>query len=143
MSACDKEENCVDLTLHIRDDVQRLWDLDTLGIRGEDAHVTKEVFSSDIADKIVSEMQRDDEGRYKVTLPWNAMADQLSDNYEIAKLRLAITTNKLKRLKMYEAYDEVFQEWKKEGIIEVVEDGMRTDGRVHYLPHRPVIRVTS
>jgi hypothetical protein len=46
----------------------------------------------------------------------------------------------LKALNLYERYNEVFKEWRAEGIIEAV-PAAHEEG--HYLPHRPVLKEAS
>ena len=50
--------------------------------------------------------------------------------------------NKLEKNGNYNEYDQVFQEWLKEGIIEKVNDS-EISTSVHYLPHRHVVKLSS
>lgn len=52
------------------------------------------------------------------------------------------TIEKLKCQNLLQAYDNVFQEWLSEGIIEIVSK-TEDEGLNHYLPHRPVIKEHS
>lgn len=80
-----------------------------------------------------------DEGRYEVCLPWIDGHPPLPDNYDLARTRLSSTLMKLESLNFYQEYDSVFQDWKREGIIEEV-DSLNNSTRANYLPHRPVIK---
>ncbi|KAL5472994.1 hypothetical protein EMCRGX_G027441 [Ephydatia muelleri] len=111
--------------------LQAFWDLDTMGIRGEDCIYSR--FTKNIS------LQ---DGRYCVHLPWKEPHPLLPDNYELSKDRLF---NLLRRLRqspdILNQYDAVIQDQIKCGIVEVVE--AQDSGivrRTHYIPHHAVIR---
>jgi len=81
-----------------------------------------------------------EEGRYEVCLPWKENWCLLGRSWHLAERRLQTTTIRLKALNPYERYNDVFKEWRAEGIIEVV-PVVREEG--HYLPHRPVLKEAS
>ncbi|XP_024875905.1 uncharacterized protein LOC112457207 [Temnothorax curvispinosus] len=81
-------------------------------------------------------------GRYEVCLPWVETHPSLPNNRELAEKRLITTTKKLKSSVLYDEYDQVFNDWLAEGIIEVVPDD-EIDQEAHYLPHRGVVKVGS
>ena len=80
-------------------------------------------------------------GRYTVSLPWKESMPCLPDNYMLCCKRL---TGLLKRLnqnpQLLLQYDGVIRDQIKQGIVEVVPNPQDSEGRVHYLPHHPVIR---
>ena len=71
-------------------------------------------------------------------MPWIQEHKPLHDNLNLAKKRLNNFMNKLEKNGCYNEYDQVFQEWLKEGIID---SGIGTS--VHYLPHRHVVKLSS
>ena len=87
-------------------------------------------------------MTRQPNGRYKVSMPWIQGHKPLHDNLNLAKKRLDNIMNKLEKDGYCNEYDQVFQEWLKEGIIEEVNDS-EIGTSVHYLPHRDVVKLSS
>ncbi|GFS65219.1 DUF1758 domain-containing protein [Trichonephila inaurata madagascariensis] len=66
----------------------------------------------------------------------------LYDKYDTAESRLRTATKRLINENYFEAYDNVFQQWELDGVIEAVPiDQLAKE--VHYLPHRPVIKPSS
>eukprot|EP00794_Sanderia_malayensis_P019302 gene19302-biopygen16181 len=107
----------------------RLWDLDSIGIR--------EVVSvhENTLDNILFTGKR-----YSVGLPWKLGHNPLPSNYSISLQRLKSQVKKLQQNpQMYEQYDEINTQQNKEGIIEEVTE-LETERKVHYLPHRAVVR---
>ena len=123
------ESRVVDDTLH--GDLDRLWDLDSVGIRDKDTVL--EAFEKNLSFK---------DGKYLVHLPWKEQHGLLPDNFENCVARLS---SQLKRLRkdpeILKEYDSVIQDQLQSGIIEQVDCAKRPDvGRVHYLPHHGVTR---
>ncbi|KAL3092962.1 hypothetical protein niasHS_004989 [Heterodera schachtii] len=81
------------------------------------------------------------EGRYECGLPWNERIKDLPTNFQQARARLCGTVKKLRELNLVDEYQKIFNEWEKNGIIERVPDPSQSTGPVHYLPHRPVIKM--
>jgi hypothetical protein len=80
--------------------------------------------------------------RYEVKLPWKEENELLPDNYKLSINRL---NSQLRRFKakpnVLEEYDRVINEQLKTGVIERAEESTpRSLGKVHYLPHRDVVR---
>ncbi|XP_066940954.1 uncharacterized protein [Macrobrachium rosenbergii] len=86
-------------------------------------------------------------GRYEVSLPWKSdVAKQsLKNNEKLACKRLENLNLKfVKTPGLRERYDEVFEEYEKDDIIEEVPHSeISSVYPVYYLPHRPVIRESS
>ena len=122
--------------------VSELWSLENIGIRDPIEVRAKHVVEDQVLRNFQESVARNEDGRYKVGLPWKLESVELPDNKETALLRLKNTTKKLKNegTGMYEAYDEIFQAWLEEGIIETVEN---TSSKGFYLPHRPVFKPSS
>ncbi|GBO13856.1 hypothetical protein AVEN_267481-1 [Araneus ventricosus] len=66
----------------------------------------------------------------------------LPDNFNLAKKRLEITTEKLLSRNLYDKYENGFQEWLDEGIIEEVPPN-EVASYGDYLPNRPVIKESN
>ncbi|GBN10835.1 hypothetical protein AVEN_132554-1 [Araneus ventricosus] len=84
-----------------------------------------------------------EDGRYKVSLPWKGDNLPLTINKEIAMKRLETSTRKLLHENLSTAYDDVFKEWASLRIIE--NDPVESSSRhhEHYLPLRPVLKQWS
>lgn len=112
--------------------VSKFWDLESIGIAAErDVNVMQNF----------EEKVKFDGSRYTVSLPWKDNHDILPDNYLLCKGRL---TSLLKRLKndpeLFKKYDDIIHKQEEEGIVENVNNKIYDAGRVHYIPHREVIR---
>ncbi|GBN27315.1 hypothetical protein AVEN_190516-1 [Araneus ventricosus] len=82
------------------------------------------------------------DNRYEVCLPWADDSFPLPNNFNLTKKRLKVTTEKLLSGNLYDKYENVFQDWLDEGIIEEVPPNeVALYG--NYLPHRPVIKESS
>jgi len=68
--------------------------------------------------------------------------DPLPDNYLVSERRLRSTEKKLKSQGILDTYNQIFQDYEREGIIERVSKDQifKESGFVHYLPHRAVVR---
>lgn len=125
VSCQPKEESFTDALL------QRLWDLDSIGIR-EKATV-HETFLENISFE---------SGRYCVKLPLKENRDLLPDNYDLSLARLNSVVRRLrKEPSVIKEYDHTFRDQLQSGIIERVEETEEQSlGQTHYLPHQAVIR---
>ena len=111
-------------------EIHQFWDLDTIGIRENESSVLE-----NFMDNIQFE-----NGRYTVELPFKQGYPILPDNYKLSVTRLGTLKKKLsKNPQLLKAYDDVFKEQLKSGIIEEV-SGPGEAGNVMYLPHRAVLR---
>ncbi|XP_068713173.1 uncharacterized protein [Montipora foliosa] len=117
----------------MKDDLQKFWDLETLGIK-EDETSVYDKFSNDITFT---------RKRYQVKLPFKDNQPMLPDNYTVALRRLTTTNKKLKNQpEILEQYDGVIREQLHSGVVEMVpQDQIPPPGDVHYLPHRTVVRL--
>ncbi len=113
----------------VENEVSKLWDLDSLGIRVNDE--VHETFEDDIEFR---------NGRYSVKLPWKQGHDSLPSNYGNSLSRMK---GQLKRLRkepdVLDEYDSIIREQLSSGVIEKVAKLEESD-QVHYLPHQAVIR---
>ncbi|GFT44322.1 integrase catalytic domain-containing protein [Trichonephila clavipes] len=98
------------------------------------------LLGSDIVGKLFTG-EREDEGRYIVSIPWIEGNEKLEDHYSLAKGRLEKTVKTLKFTGRLFDYEQVFVDWEKEGIIEkIAQDEPKNGGKFHYLSHRPVFK---
>ena len=117
------------MTESLERNVQRLWDLEALGIAG-----SSEVYE-DFVDSITFNGTR-----YSVKLPWKEGHNSLPSNYELSLSRMKGQIRKLrKELEVLEEYNEVIKEQLTSGVIESVTELERAD-KVHYIPHLAVVR---
>ena len=119
-----------------------LWTLDILGIENPEERKSNQEHEQEILDNFQKTVTRQPNGRYEVSMPWIQGHKPLHDNLNLAKKRLDNLMNKLEKDGYYNEYDQVFQEWLKEGIIEEVNDS-EIGTSVHYLPHCHVIKLSS
>ena len=77
-----------------------------------------------------------------MNLPFKSDHDTIPDNYLTSEKRLVSLKTRLEKSDLLEKYNEVFAEYEKEGIIERVPESEVSGqvGKVHYLPHRPVVK---
>ena len=82
------------------------------------------------------------DGRYEVSLPWKEQHALLPDNYALAVSRLASVLRRLRgNPKLFAEYNRIIEEQSLQGIISDVDpDAPVQAGRLHYLPHHPVVR---
>ena len=117
------EKQEIDSNLH------KLWDLDSIGIREEDK--VHESVLDDIAFT---------GSRYSVGLPWKLGHKPLPSNYNVCLLRLKSQVKKSEQTpEIFDKYNEIISQQVSEGIIEQVSE-LEPAGKIHYLPHRAVIR---
>ena len=81
--------------------------------------------------------------RYEVKLPFKESHPLLPDNYQLSKLRLESLVRRLKsKPEVLKHYDSIIQDQLEKNIIEPVNLEEQPElGKVHYLPHREVIRL--
>ena len=116
----------------LRSEVKKFWELESLGIKSEEESVYH---------KFLKDTEFKGE-RCEVKLSWKEENELLPDNYKLSINRL---NSQLRRLKakpnVLEEYDRVINEQLKTGVIERVEESTpKSLGKVHYLPHREVVR---
>ncbi|GFW21875.1 integrase catalytic domain-containing protein [Trichonephila clavipes] len=131
------------LSLHVSDlDISELWRLDTIGIKDLGENQSKRELEEAAKLHFLENVKRDHEGRYMVNLPWIKDHPPLTSCRKIAEKRLANCVKSLEKVGKLSDYEEVFNEWENEDIIEKVESHQEIDEE-HYLPHRPVFKENS
>ena len=109
--------------------LQKLWDLDSIGIREPDK----------VHEHVLDDISFTGE-RYSVGLPWKIGHKPLPPNYNVSLLRLKSQVKKLRQNpEIFEKYDEIISQQVQDGIIEQVSE-MEPADKTHYLPHRAVVR---
>ena len=115
------------------EDVQRLWDLGTLGIR-EITDQVHESFENNISFN---------GSRYSVCLPWKEGHPELPTNYGTSLYRLRTQMQRLEKdPDILKEYGNIIEEQLRVGVIEKVAE-LEKAPRIHYLPHQAVVRKES
>ncbi|GFT93786.1 uncharacterized protein NPIL_281331 [Nephila pilipes] len=134
------------LSLHVNDaKIIDFWKLDTLGIHDSREKRSKTETQQLALKHFRETVSRDNTGRYKVNLPWLDGHPPLHDNKEMAQKRLRNTVRSLKSTNRINEYQEIFNQWEREGIIEQINQNndISKGLSVHYLPHRAVFKDNS
>ena len=109
-------------------DIQRLWDLETLGI--QPVNEVHEEFMDNISFQ---------NNRYSVKLPWKESHDTLTSNYNTCVSRLKGQVRKLKNdAALLNEYDAIIKQQANSGVIEKVTE-LESADKIHYLPHLAVV----
>ena len=149
------------------EDVQRLWDLETLGIR-EITDQVQESFENNISfngsrysvclpwkeghPELPTNYQVQESfennisfngSRYSVCLPWKEGHPELPTNYGTSLYRLRTQMQRLEKdPDILNEYGNIIEEQLRAGVIEKVAE-LENATRVHYLPHQAVVRKES
>lgn len=102
------------------DKVADLWSLDVLGIKDPTESKSQKEREDAVHKTFLDTVKVNGDGRYEVQLPWLECHPTINDNRNLAEKRLESTMKKLKAQGLISDYDNVFEEWKANGIIEVV-----------------------
>ena len=117
------------------EDYERLCSLDVLGLesRSEQNLVHQE---------FKDQLERSPEGWYQTGLIWKAVIPDLPSNESGSKARLKKLVQRLeKQPELYDKYEEIMKEQKKEGIIERAPE--KSTAKEFYLPHRAVVKQSA
>ena len=110
-------------------DVQRLWDLETLGIPPV----------NEVHEEFVDSISFEND-RYSVKLPWKEGHDTLTSNYNTCVTRLKGQVRKLKSdPTLLNEYDAIMKQQLESGVIEKVAE-LESADKIHYLPRLAVVR---
>ncbi|GBM04185.1 hypothetical protein AVEN_242418-1, partial [Araneus ventricosus] len=123
--------------------ISDLWRLDTLNINDPAENQSRKELEEAAKEHFERSVKRDNEGRYIVSLPWIHDHPPLPDGRKIAERRLNSCIKALERAEKLVDYDDVFQDWQKEGIIEEVDPMQEIKQGQHFLPHHPVFKENS
>ncbi|UYV71446.1 hypothetical protein LAZ67_8003250 [Cordylochernes scorpioides] len=122
--------------------ITNLWNLDVLGIMDPIEVKQRDQRDALARRHFLKTVHHSVSGRYVGSLPWTVEKAKIADNREVAMKRLEQTTKKLISLNLYEDYDDIFRGWLDDGIIEKV-PAEQHDAEAFYLPHRPVVKLSS
>ncbi|XP_055944331.1 uncharacterized protein LOC129975301 [Argiope bruennichi] len=122
--------------------ISDLWRLDTLNINDPAETQSRKELEEAAKKHFERSVTRDNEGRYVVSLPWIHDHPPLPDGRKIAERRLNSCIKALERAEKLADYDDVFQDWQSEGIIEEGDPMQEIKGQ-HFLPHHPVFKENS
>ena len=113
----------------LKEELRKFWEVET--INGDINDIIHEEFNNNIYFN---------GSRYVTSLPFKSKTDFVPDNYAISYKRLLGLLTKLKKNpELKEEYQNIINAYERDGIIERVSDS-GVPGKVHYLPHRPVVR---
>jgi hypothetical protein len=101
------------------DPVNKLWELDVLGIQDPQHKKRKEEREMAVQTYFHDTVRVNEEGRYEARLPWIGHPPVLW-NFNLAKRRLENTIRKLAGGTLKTQYEEVLEDWLRTGIIEEV-----------------------
>jgi len=125
-------------------DLSKFWDLETVGIK------SKELVESYSDTRVLREFESTVQfvnDRYEVALPWkdDSAKEKLLNNESIVSKRLSKLMVKLDQDKeLKEEYQKVFDGYEADHIIEEVpSEEISGVNPVYYMPHRPVVKLTS
>ena len=104
--------------------------------------------SSESDDSLLREFNESvefEDGRYKVQIPWTESRDQLKDNRREAEKRLVSLEKRLRHNpSLQTAYAAALSQMEADGVIsEVPAEELETENVTFYLPHRPVVKLSS
>ncbi|XP_054713646.1 uncharacterized protein LOC129223104 [Uloborus diversus] len=122
--------------------ISDLWSLETIGILDANLNLNNSLEEKIAREQFLNSLSRNEEGRYSVGLPWLGCNVELPSNRHIAEKRLFNVTHRLKSLRKYEEYDNIFKQWLEEGVVEAVPNN-ELHFKGHYLPHHPVFKPSS
>ena len=114
-------------------DYEELCRLDVLGLADTPQHDQREVYR-----EFREQLSRSEMGWYEAALPWKGNHPPLPSNEQGSLRRLKNLKQKLKRTGVEQAYSEIIEEQKAEGVVETAHGSAQ--GVEFYLPHKPVIR---
>ena len=119
--------------------VSDLWHLDVLGIKDSIENSERALREKEAREFLIRTAKLNADGHYEVRLPLLENHTSVSNNYDISRNRLTKTISRLETQGILAAYDDIFKQWKAEGVIEKAPD-VSVNGFCHYLPHRPVVK---
>ncbi|GBM85422.1 hypothetical protein AVEN_130136-1 [Araneus ventricosus] len=86
--------------------ISNLWSLDALGILDPSEKKNKLELQDEARDHFLSTVKVNEEGLFKVSLPWLDNHLKLKDNYDLAVKRLDSTVKRLKAEKLYDVMEK-------------------------------------
>ena len=113
-----------------------LWSLETIGINDDHTKSDDQRAIEDFETNIT----RDNDNRYVVSLPWNDRAVELQTDYGLCHGRLTSLMKKLpQNEQLFKQYSDIIEQQEKLGILEKIESDRSTENK-HYIPHHAVVK---
>ena len=112
--------------------LKKFWELESFRIVKNESLVY---------DQFISEITFKDR-RYDVRMLWKHSHSELPDNFEFSCKRLGNLLSRIqKNPDLLSEYDSIIRDQLSQGVVEIVKDPfVKTNKRVHYLPHHAVVR---
>ena len=123
---------CAKAVCEIDPNIERMWELETIGINKEDMSPTETLTVNQ-----VKATTRKTNAGYEVRLPFKSDERPLV-NYRIAKGQLNSLQERMQNNPLlFQQYDAVIQDYVTKEFVELISDD-KIEG--HYLPHHPVFK---
>ena len=123
---------CSKVTCKTDPNIERMWDLETVGIHKENMSPTETL----TVDQVKATTKKTNDG-YEVRLPFKS-DERPPVNFRVAKGQLNSLQEKMKRNPLlFKQYDAVIQDYQSKDFIELIPND-KIEG--HYLPHHPVFK---
>ncbi|GIY83881.1 hypothetical protein CDAR_224041 [Caerostris darwini] len=104
------------LSLHVNNkSISDLWSLDTLGILDTADKQSQMEIEKETKKLFLNSVKQNGDGRYVVSLSWLEDHPVLPSNKGLSEKRLKNTVDRIKTLGILRDYENVFEDWKKEG----------------------------
>ena len=135
ISPIDKYVITTDHDISCPSDLNKLWDLDNIGICSHEL----DILSKQVLTTYEETVEYDSaNSQYIVKLPWNENKDKLPSNFGMAMGRLRSLQRQFQVDPQYcQAYSAVIAEQERRGFIERVDSAVDS-GPVHYLAHHGI-----
>ncbi|XP_028412574.1 uncharacterized protein LOC114535467 [Dendronephthya gigantea] len=116
-------------------DYEQLYSLDVLGVEDRGENDQMQVLA-----EFRENITRQDDGRYKVSIPWIPGSKLTTTNEQQGRRRLSNVNKKLaKDENLKQEYEKIIEDQLASGVIEKAPDEPSGE-RVYYMPHKPVVR---
>jgi len=93
--------------------LEDLWSLETLGIRDSAEKISQEEHDFSVMKNLQQNTIQEEDGRYRVKLPWISSSIKLPTNRTVAEKRLMNATEKLNKQNEFKTYDSIFKAYGK------------------------------
>ena len=118
----------------VEDRLDKMFSLDSLGIQDDESDYDKAQIDQFNANITL------DNGTYFVKLPFTDKIKDVKSNYGVCKAILNKVVTNLKKDKLFDSYNEIFEQQLNDGIIEKISVPADELSSLTFIPHRPVIR---
>ncbi|XP_028410907.1 uncharacterized protein LOC114533565 [Dendronephthya gigantea] len=116
-------------------DYEQLYSLDVLRVEDRGENDQMQVLA-----EFRENITRQDDGRYKVSIPWIPGSKLTTTNEQQSRRRLSNVNKKLaKDENLKQEYEKIIEDQLASGVIEKAPDEPSGE-RVYYMPHKPVVR---